>query len=335
LLDLPSLRAHSHLLSRVLLAILLAVKESGQIKTEKYHLSSRRIELLINFIFRLHGDPLRLFFSCFTIELRAIRNLAILLRARSMAVRVAQHIWTAFPTAATDIVTPLVLYCIQFDARKLAILTTNVVGEERERVANRLLKCLQDLLCVEKIPHMICVLCHRCTLAVEAVEMDGVYQSKRHWAVSLLIFRHYIIPTFNATMYSQFPIVSEQEQKRIILMERLLHKLAFRRFFEFGPCVLNDVLVDCCALYDTFCEKVLAVGKTVDMAKVKNSLSFEGQLASHLGGFCRFFNSYEKEIRNVLREMIKIEKVTCEDEVQLFLQLKMELTKFGIPYDLL
>jgi hypothetical protein len=301
------LKACDNLLTRVLLATLLAVKETTPCHSEMYNQISRRIERLTVLVMRLHGDPFRFFFCCFEKELRAIRNLSVLLHARSMCVRVAQLIWTAYPSAVSDLVMPLVSFSNRLDSRKLIALTTNIGGEEREQRMSQLMKCLQELLCVEKIPPGICILCYRCTLAVEAVEMEGLYQSKRHWAVATLIFQHYIIPTYNTLVWTS--IVTDIERKRIILIERLLRKLAFRRFFEYGPCVVNDVLVDCCSLFDSFCEKVLAIGQSLERhseLSIQLGIKFS-KMPKVDSQFFAFLLKYEESIVVTLREMIHLE----------------------------
>jgi hypothetical protein len=264
------LREYNSLLTRAVIREVNSLIESGQVgQVDTY-------EDLITIMIRLHGDPIALFLSSFAVELTEVRNLGSLMRERSVAVRVLQHIWQSFDLQ--EIVSNLLRFVGRFTIAKLKVFNEGGSQKEKDKLKAKMRNCISKLFTIEKIPVIIRTVCAYCACLVEAhhmIEKEDIVQ----WVVGSLIFLRFIIPS--VTSLATDVNSSDPVKKGAVLMGRFLMKLCCKTQFGESQAFLNELLSEFAPLFDGFCEYVVASGATnmgiraIDQESIENDRKLE------------------------------------------------------------
>lgn len=331
---LPILQSHNHILTRTLLDVSHSFIADATTNSFPLKIDGRS---LTNLVLQLHGDPCALFLDSLALELAELKNLAIVMRERSVSVQVLQYISQSLNLPS--LVLPFVTWIRGFTHQKLKILTENHLSEStkekkrRDKIKEQLIRCVKGLLLVENIPKIISALCFRCLKLASSLDKPND-DSVLHWAVGSLIFLRFLVPAI--TELAADPTANDAVKKTAVLVGRFLMKLCCNSRFEDDSLgLLNEVLVECGGMFDQFCEEVAGEGeKNSDfigsIAVEKNSVDLCGVTLDNLSEFLRAISF---EVMNELSKRMEKEvpplrpssdEVWCSFEKEVLLLLNKE-----------
>jgi hypothetical protein len=320
-----SLSQYNHILTRVILNTLNSLSEAASLKGDTEANENAVKEM--NLIMCLHGHPTQLFLSCFVIELNQIKNLSVVMRERSVTVRILQFLWESFNIS--NIIEPFVHFVGNLNGQKCKILTEIEPSKGRERLKQKLMSCLNLFLCAENIPKLMCVLCYRCSRLIEenknVEKEDGL--SAEQWTVGSLIFLRGIVPAITA-LASSSQMVGNFQKKGAVQVGRLLMKLCCNSRFDPPSCLLNEVIQETLPAFEKFSSEVCAIGATsLHMLNSKLRLNLmEPEVQSEVYGFLTKFGH---QINIALKKAFEQEKILPEikqEPIELFHRFKNELS---------
>jgi hypothetical protein len=334
------LTRHNNILARVLIAEFNTMAQSLSFEQQSECL---RLENFIRLLLILHTDPGELFLSCLNVELQEDKNLASIMRERSASVRVLQFIWKTLDIA--NIVTPFFHYFSQISNSTLKDLTaervhltstsTPIITPRRtnnkgriERTKKQLTRQLTRLLQVNHFPPVISSLCAKCVQIIEANQTEHIDTSVVQWVVGSLIFLRFLVPSITAL--TSDPSSSDVEKKGAVLIARLLMKLCCKSKFEHNNCLLNEILMEFNDYFDSFCDELIAVGKTqIHSLEAPWSVYFShrcnGLVQSELFDFVELITIHEQRLNALLTTAMEREGIAMsgsEDESESHLSIR-------------
>uniref|UniRef100_A0A7S4NNP7 Uncharacterized protein n=1 Tax=Paramoeba aestuarina TaxID=180227 RepID=A0A7S4NNP7_9EUKA len=193
------------------------------------------MEEITNVILKLHGQPKDLFVYFFESELEQKKDIALVMRERSLSVCVLKHIIAPFAPLVSLSCQRLVQFGLSLSEKKSQFLM-NYGSEEVEKMAPKYLRlktklhhAVEHVLCVDWVPDGLCILCHLCVESIRKNEsvkrMDGTPLS--HWAVGAVIFLRFLVPILTTWETPE----DNPNRKGLTLMGRFLMKLCCKSEF--------------------------------------------------------------------------------------------------------
>jgi hypothetical protein len=218
------------------------------------------ISAITDYLLRLHGEPSLLFLKCFENEVATNSDLALVMKERSISVRIIQFMWRS--SEIQSLIAPFAKISRRMSDSQFRYLTEEVshMEKEKSRIGHRLSRRLRNLFCIDKIPISIAALCYRCTEAILKKYSDITKAEAIRWTVESLIFLRFIIPSVTALALN--PAASDMEKKCSILIGRLLMKIICKsNFSELAMSSLCNLIIrDLSYLMDQFCDELYRYG---------------------------------------------------------------------------
>ncbi len=355
-----ALREQNHVLTRVILQEILSL--SDRVTLTRDNLS--KIESLGTTLLSLHGDMEQLFLSSFATEMVSVKNLAAVMRERSVSVRVLQEIWKSHNLS--EILLPVFSFISSLSLSRLATLTapfsSATSSARREKMKKKLVHSTLSLLSPDLVPLTISILAHWCVeiaYSCDDLELEDSERDKskiNQWAVGALIFLRFYIPPITSLAVSSSS--SDVEKKGAILMGRYLMKLCCKsRFSEYPNSLLNEVIDELIAAgtFDKYCDDVVTIGSenehlslTSRTPRVSQAAEMRGMLydfilsiiGSNVASLCADLSFKDRNEKVIASESSRSEGVTVspiddQSSIQtqneaifesLFNRFKLELT---------
>jgi hypothetical protein len=337
-LSCTALYEHDHLLSRVLLTDLHSVYESSLIQNDIE--LSRVAENLSTFLITIHNAPEKLFLSSFDIELTQVKNLAAVMRERTVSVIVLQYLWKLYDT--TTLIRPLVRLCNKLKPHHLLLLTnepTPSAPHKREALKNLFLDKINTLF-KKSLPTCLPHLCYKASQLISLnSSVDTQNISIVEWIIGSFVFLRFFVPSMTDIISDEN--ISESQKKASRFVGRFLMKLSCKSFFNEHPnCLANEILTECFPLFDAYCVDVLYLGSKLVAKEIPQlpMKEYDGTEILHLQtDFGRYLVMNESKLLSNCQRELENEKKSHsltfalprisanEIALSLFSQLKLDL----------
>jgi len=264
-----TLQLHSHFLSRFLLDWIVAESAAeGTTKKncEKEGNDELKDQNLFECVLRMNGNLRSLFLSCLIEEMLQKKHLSVVMRDRSIAVRVLQDLFRHYD--CQNLILPIFKWIRKLTKDDLKILrNVDKVSKEYlkegkqalrwDRLKESLIEHLGSLMNIEKMNLDLVRLCRQCIEKISAHQerLNLEQVSVENWVVGSIYFLRLLVPQITTS----HPLIETfgSEQKRIlVVVGRSLMKVTSGSLIGEG-CLLNEVLTELFPVFNHFSSQIM------------------------------------------------------------------------------